>query len=250
MKTIRFRIIRTVAYYSLVIFASVLICGSAFAPPLNPSPKIANPQVLGISPMTFLSFSNLAVGESYQLQKTFAWYWTNLSVGFPATNTVYTQLVTGAVQSADYRLAQNPVPSQAFAVAQVLNGSVVGATITDGGSGYVTAPTVLIVRGGGTNATATTSISSSGIVTNIIITSNGAGYTNTPAIHIGQPPAIAISPSIQAVMRLNVANSAIGWRFQFTPKMGSAWQTDSPITNIQTDMFITNDSGFFRLIYP
>ena len=145
--------------------------------------------------MTFLTFSNLTVGQSYQMQHTFAWYWTNIPPSFTATNTVYMQMVTGVVQTADYRLAQNPVPVQAFALAQVASGSVIGATITDGGSGYVTAPTVSIVRGGGTNATATTSISSSGVVTNITITSSGIGYTNTPIIKIAPPPAVAISPS-------------------------------------------------------
>ena len=201
--------------------------------------------------MTFLSFSNLTVGQSYQMQRTFAWYWTNLPVSFTATNPVYTQIVAGAVRSGDYRLAQNPVPVQAFAVAQVDNGSVAGATITDGGSGYVSAPTVLIVRGRGTNAAAITSISSSGVVTNIIITSGGSDYINTPIIQIAQPPAVAVSPWTQLVFRLNFPSFVVGsWRIEFTSKIGAAWQNYGVITNTQTDIFLTNDVGFFRLVTP
>lgn len=200
--------------------------------------------------MTFLSFSNLIVGESYQMQRTYAWYWTNLSLNLIATNTVYTQLVGGVVQSGDYRLAQNPVPAQAFAVAQVANGSVIGATITAGGSGYFTVPTVSIVRGGGTNATAEAGVSSSGVVTNITIVSGGSGYTNTPIIKISQPPAVAVLPWTQLVMRLNVISNAIGWRLQFTTDMGAAWQSYGSVTNTQVDLFVTNSIGFFRLIYP
>jgi hypothetical protein len=223
----------------MAVFLSGLFCGNTFALP--------HPLVVGISPMSFLSFSNLTVGESYQLQHSFAWYWTNFPVSFTAANSVYTQMVAGVVRSGDYRLAQKPVPTQAFAMALLFDDAVVLATITDGGSGYVTAPAVSIVGGGGTNATAIAYISSSGVVTNITITSNGTGYTNSPIVKIGQPPAVSISPAIRPVMRLNVTINEIGSWYQFTPKIDGVWQTCGPITNTQTDVFITNDVGFFRL---
>jgi len=69
-------------------------------PPFIPSP------VLGIAPMSFLAFSNLTVGGVYQLQRSVAWYWSNQSVSFTATNDVYTQMVAGVAGNADYRLAK------------------------------------------------------------------------------------------------------------------------------------------------
>ena len=244
MKTKRFGIGQVFSCYMLVVFVSILFCGSASA---LPPPNLA----IESSLMTFLSFSNLTIGESYQMQRSVAWYWTNLPVSFTATNTVYTQMVAGAVRSVDYRLALNPVPVQAFAVAQVVNGFVVGAIIADGGSGYVTAASVSIVRGGGTNATAIASISSSGVVTNITITGNGTGYTTAPVVKIGQPPVVAVSPWTQPVLRLTAPSFFIGgWRLQFTPELGAAWQNYGIVTNTQTDLFITNNRGFFRLIYP
>jgi hypothetical protein len=218
-------------------------------------PFIPNP-VLGIAPMSFLSFSNLTVGGAYQLQQSVAWYWSNQPVSFTATNTLYTQMVAGVVSSGDYRLALNPVPAQAFAMPQVVNGFVVGATVTSGGSGYITSPAITIVGGGGSNATAVANISA-GVVTNITITDAGIGYTNTPTVEIAQPPAAAVSPTVFPMMRLDSASLSPydNYQIQFEPDLGGAWgnwngELFSPtdVTNAQY-LFITNGVGFFRLQY-
>jgi len=60
---------------------------------------------------------------------------------------------------------------------------VVSITVTAGGTGYTSAPTVAIAAApsGGTNATATATVAS-GAVTAITITNAGAGYTSAPAV--------------------------------------------------------------------
>ena len=68
-------------------------------PPIIPSP------VLAIAPVSFLVFSNLTVGDTYQLQQASLWYWTNQPVSFMASNIFYTQAVAGAVRNGVYRLA-------------------------------------------------------------------------------------------------------------------------------------------------
>jgi len=218
-------------------------------------PFIPNP-VLSIAPMSFLSFFNLTLGGNYQLQQSVAWYWTNLPLSFTATDTIYTQMVAGVVGSGDYRLALNPAPAQAFATAQVVNGFVVGATMTSGGSSYVTSPAVTIVGGGGTNATAVSHISG-GVVTSISITSAGIGYTNTPTLEVAQPPAVAVSPTVLPVMRVDSANLAPydNYQIQFEPDLGGTWGnwngglfSPTAVTNSQY-LFITNGVGFFRLQY-
>lgn len=212
-----------------------------------------NPPVLtiGISPMTHLTFSNLTEGVDYQLQRRFAWYWTNLPTSFTATNTEYSQLVTGVVQSADFRLAEISAPDQAFATAQVLNGSVIGVTITAGGSGYVNPPTVLFVHKTGTNATAVAEVSDTGSVTNIIIMTNGTRYTNAPTVRISAPPATASVPTSRRLMRLSVSDAVFGWRLQFSLNSGTTWQTHGIInTNRILDVAVTNDSCIYRAINP
>ena len=218
-------------------------------------PFIPNP-VLGIAPMSFLAFSNLTLGGVYQLQQSVAWYWSNQPVSFTATNTLYTQMVAGVAGSGDYRLALSPVPAQAFATAAVEYGFVIHATITSGGSGYVTSPAITIVGGGGTNATAVANLSG-GVVTSITITDAGIGYTNTPTVQIAQPPAAAVSPTVLPVMRLDSASLAPydNYQVQFKPDLSGAWGnwdggffSPTAVTNSQY-LFITNGAGFFRLQY-
>ncbi len=88
----------------------------------------------------------------------------------------------------DYEsIPQSINPRTATATAQVVNGFVVGATITDGGYGYVSNPVVAIIGGGGTGAKATAT-QFNGVVTSITITNPGSGYTSTPTITIAPPP--------------------------------------------------------------
>jgi hypothetical protein len=230
-------------------------------------PFIPNP-VLGIAPMSFLSFSNLTLGGVYQLQQSVAWYWSNQPVSFTATNALYTQMVAGVAGSGNYRLALNPVPAQAFATPQVVNGFVVGATVTSGGSGYVTSPAVTIVGGGGSNATAVSQISG-GVVTNITITDAGIGYTNiittiagisytnAPTVEIAPPPAAAVSPTVLPMMRVDSASLSPydNYQIQFEPVLAGAWSnwdgglfSPTDVMNSQY-LFITNSVGFFRLQY-
>lgn len=156
-------------------------------------PVIPNP-VLGIGPGTLLTFSNLSTSNAYQLQQSTAWYWSNLFASFTASNSVYTQPVSGRPGSATYRLTPAPAPAQAFATAVTTNGFVIGAPVTGGGSGYATPPAVTFVGGGGNNAAALAQISG-GVVTNLMITDAGIGYTSVPIVQIAQPPATGIPPT-------------------------------------------------------
>jgi len=73
----------------------------------------------------------------------------------------------------------------ATATANTIVGFVIGATITNGGSGYTSAPTVTI-SGNGTGAAATATLTD-GVVTGINITSAGSGYTTGATITIAPP---------------------------------------------------------------
>jgi hypothetical protein len=80
-----------------------------------------------------------------------------------------------------------PCVSGASGIAQVVNGFVVGVTVTDEGSGYPNAPVVTFSDGGGSGATATATLLD-GRVTAISITNPGRGYTSTPTVQIAPPP--------------------------------------------------------------
>jgi uncharacterized protein len=53
--------------------------------------------------------------------------------------------------------------------------------ITAGGSGYTSAPTVTLSGGGGTGATATAAVAA-GVVTAVTLTAGGSGYTSAPTV--------------------------------------------------------------------
>ena len=96
----------------------------------------------------------------------------------------------------------NPAVKQATAIAQVVNGFVVGSTITDSGSGYTNSPEVSFVGGGGSGARATSQIDANGFVIKITIVSPGSGYTNAPQVLIAPPP----YPPEQAVAWAQIVN--------------------------------------------
>jgi hypothetical protein len=73
-------------------------------------------------------------------------------------------------------------PSQpALAVATVEDGVVTAINITNGGSGYLAPPRIVIV-GNGSGARATATINDTGVVTAITVTNGGAGYWPLPNI--------------------------------------------------------------------
>lgn len=103
---------------------------------------------------------------------------------------IYNRALSDGEVKALYDYESQPLPNNprtATATAQVVNGFVVGATITSGGNGYTNNPVVTITGGGGTGAKAT-AFQVNGVVTSITITNPGSGYTSAPTITIAPPP--------------------------------------------------------------
>ena len=218
-------------------------------------PFISNP-VLGIASISMLNFSNLLVGTNYQLQMFQSTTWINQSASFKATNDYYATMVSGLVGSGDYRLAQIPVPFQATAFAQVVNGFVVGVRVNNPGSGYVIVPAVAIIANVGSNATAVASISN-GRVTSIDVTSAGIHYVNPVTVQIDPPPVTALPPTVTPGVVINSSSLAPydNYQIQFRPGIDADWSNLSgglfsppATTNVQY-IFLTNNIGLFRLQY-
>ena len=102
-----------------------------------------------------------------------------------------TPVLPGTVSVTDGTYSWNAITgnpgSPASATANVISGFVVGATVTNGGSGYTSAPAVTIT-GNGSGAAATATVSS-GAVSGITITNAGSGYSTAATISIAPPPA-------------------------------------------------------------
>ena len=99
-----------------------------------------------------------------------------------------------------YQVKSGPGPKPqrtATAVAQVVNGFVVGVTVTDGGSGYPVGPLVAISGGGGNGASARATMSGGAVVA-ITVETTGSGYTSTPLVVIAPPP-LSEAPVLESV---------------------------------------------------
>jgi hypothetical protein len=242
----------------LVIAVNILSTGSnytntpviAIAPPFIPQPT------MGITALSMLTFTNVAVGTNYQIQFVSGSTWANTGGAFTAASSTLTQYVAGTAGPNSYRMAITPVPQQAYATAQVVNGFVVGATLTSGGSGYTTNPaTAILGEGGGSNATAIATVSG-GVVTGIKITSTGIGYSNGANIIIAPPPVSALWPTVTQVMELDIGDlyPYDNYQLEFTPAAGGAWNTfglpfaPTSATNIQY-LNVSGNAGFFRVVY-
>ena len=144
-------------------------------------------------------------------------------------------------------------PHKATATPVLVNGFVVGATITESGCGYTNAPLVLIQGGGGAGSTATATVNN-GQVTGINITSAGSGYSTTPApkIVIASPP---FEPSVGiAVSRVNVTQHVtLGRNYVLKSSADLAtWsatgQAFTAVSENYTNEFVVGQTGqFFRL---
>lgn len=71
--------------------------------------------------------------------------------------------------------------SPALATATVTDGVVTSITVTNGGSGYLAPPRIVIV-GNGSGAAATATINGTGVVTGITVTNGGSGYWPLPNV--------------------------------------------------------------------
>jgi hypothetical protein len=73
------------------------------------------------------------------------------------------------------------MPGAAVGAATLATAGVASLTLTNGGTGYTTAPTVTISGGGGSGATATATVSG-GAVTSLTLTAGGSGFSTTPTV--------------------------------------------------------------------
>ena len=95
-------------------------------------------------------------------------------------------------------------------------GPLTGILITNGGSGYSSAPTVGFTGGGGSSAAATATITA-GIVTLVTITNAGSGYTSTPTISFSGGGGSNAAATARVAGTVGLVRNAVkvhGWRIE------------------------------------
>jgi len=141
---------------------------------------------------------------------------------------------------------------RAFGTATLTGDAVSGITITDGGQYYNSSlpPSVTISGGGGTGATATTTVSASGIVTGITITAGGSGYTSAPTATFDYSPKdnrAEVKSWNSATRELQVINRTGTFNTGETVKgitSGALWSPESYNTLNNTNLSDTVDQNY------
>lgn len=142
-------------------------------------------------------------------------------------------------------------PHKAKATAQLVNGFVVVATITDPGCGYTNPPIVLVQGGGGSGATARATVTD-GRVTRVQIVDAGCCYTNTPRIVISSPPSVPTVEVVVSKVKV-VQNVVLGWKYVLESSTNATdWTSTGPAFIAETDPLETEFESnrmnrFFRL---
>lgn len=145
-------------------------------------------------------------------------------------------------------------PSQATADAAIANGKVSTVIISDGGSGYGSSiPPVSIIGGGGVGAKAVANVVN-GSVVGVTITSSGSAYTSIPTVLIAAPPGLPkasiVVKQVELDMELIVGYS---YKIQTSYDGGNTWSdtasaflaTDSVMTKVFT---VTSTGQLFRVV--
>jgi hypothetical protein len=158
-----------------------------------------------------------------------------------------------ATWSADVPTVLPSVPHRATAAVQVVNGFVVGFTITDPGYGYTNnpLPAVRIRDGSGVEATGH-AVVNNGVIDQIVVDNAGRNYSTNAIVKIAPPP---FSPTLK-IRVLKVAldmEVVLGRKYQLEAstdlqtwaKVGTAFVAEDDI--IQQEFDVTSTGRFFRL---
>jgi hypothetical protein len=244
----------------------------SIAPPVVSLPQIAAApasNLLFTNLQPYYGYGNWASGI-YFLMKNVSGVWSNQEppntyiASSYGTNDTYSTSVNGNATTNTYGLALFPLPGQAAATAQVVNGFVTGITVTEKGGGYTAVPTVQIVGGGGTGAQAqaSTAVQSGGQppyqVTSITITAPGSGYTSTPEVIISQPNAtleFSSTPTITPMIFISMNGLLTNMTYQLQSSFDLQQWTDvgasflAQAASKTSYLNATNPVNFFRLKY-
>ena len=114
-----------------------------------------------------------------------SWTFTPTSSGNSTIYLIVTDKNTGSAQSNNATITVGTL-------------SITGFVVQSGGSCYTT-PAIIITGGGGTGATATARVSN-GVIIGIVLTNPGSGYTSAPTVIIRDPSPRANGASVTATL--------------------------------------------------
>ncbi len=170
----------------------VLRTGSGFSsiPQIQAEAPSVVPLRLGVTEALALSFEVVDPARTYRLQREVNGVWEDAGLDLVG-ETRPERWVTGSALK--YRAVETPVPRTAIVAPTLAAGFLVGATVTDPGSGYTEAPKVRIVGNGAVGAVVKARINS-GTVTDILVESTGTPIQGPLRLEVEPPPIRSLAP--------------------------------------------------------
>lgn len=172
-------------------------------PPMLPIPELA------VTRGTRLQFDGLSVGTAYRLQSETAG-WQDVGDAFVAG---ISSMGFHAATDRAHRLVRLPMPQTAAGTLTVVNGFVVGVTVTEPGSGYAEPPQVVIEDAAGRGARIVATVQN-GQVSGATIEASGRGYTGGASVRFASPPVAALVPLEIPELRVQYSNVSTNLPYQ------------------------------------
>ena len=169
-----------------------------FSPLPGEAPDLSNPQVytLSTTPEAFMDTPVLN-GTAYPFKVVEQRRYRFRILNACNDRTLNLQLY----YAADGGGANGTGGAGATGTASVSGGEVSSIFLNTAGAGYHNAPGVFLTGGGGYGATATATVSAGGVVTGITVTNGGTGYTSAPIVTIGSAAEVTMmqAPATSAI---------------------------------------------------
>ena len=128
--------------------------------------------------------TKLSSGNSYELYVPLEfWFCRNVGLALPLIALQYHEVKINIEYESESNMKDNGSTNFTYEE-ELTSGGVASVTITNGGTGYTTAPTVTFTGGAGSGATAV-AVLTGGTVSAINITNPGTGYTSAPTFTFG-----------------------------------------------------------------
>lgn len=213
-------------------------------PPMLPIPELA------VERGSRLQFEGLTIGAGYRLQAD-AGGWTDVGESFVAQET---SIGLRGESGRPHRLVRLPMPRTATGTLTVVNGFVVGVTVTDPGSGYLEAPAVIVQDSAG-NGARIIAVMQGGQVAGAQVEATGRGYTTGATVRFEAPPVDALRPAEVPELTIRYANVSTNLPYQLhvgpaldrLAPAGPVFTPGAPSGNLRRDM--DGDQEFIQLRY-
>ena len=160
-----------------------------------------------------LGFQTTDVGRALRIKCNGVWLWGTIVA--PYIDTLHCNWAIAAPTG-------GMIPAQATAVANISGGSVFSINVLNGGGGYGAQPPTVTLTGGGGSGAVAYAVLTGGVVSEIVVSVTGTGYTSAPTVAVAPPPSQAVGTAV-----LGTGGSS-GWVVSVTVNNGGGGYVGAP----------------------